>query len=150
MADLPPGEQVEGTPGLPIAKWAGLLAIGNISVAVLHVLDDGRRVISRVGATSILTDGKGGGNLESYIGVGALKNYLPEDLPGQMIEFSIPEVVNKSVAGMSAEMFLDICRAYVSALNDPNTKLTDRQRDIAIKARDVFGCSREDGIDRAD
>jgi len=133
MGNLPAGQQVEVLPGLPTAKWAGLLAIGDIDLPV-YVLDDGRRVISRTGATTVLTEGKGGGNLESYLGVGALKSYLPEDFPGQMIEFSIPEVVNKSVAGMSAETFLEICRAYVSALNDPNTKLTDRQRHIAIKA----------------
>jgi hypothetical protein len=133
LPQLPDDQQVEVAPGLPIAKWAGILSIGDLDLPV-YVLDDGRRVISRTGATSILTEGKGGGNLESYIRVGALKNYLPEGLPGQMIEFSIPEVVNKSVAGMSAETFLDICRAYVTALNDPNTKLTERQRDIAIKA----------------
>jgi len=39
----------------------------------------------------MLTESKGGGNLESYIGVGALKNYMPEDLPWQLIEFSIPK-----------------------------------------------------------
>jgi hypothetical protein len=133
MAELPVAEQAEVLPGLPVAKWTGVLAIGDVELPV-YVLDDGRRVISRTGATSVLTEGKGGGNLESYIGVGALKNYLPENLPGHMIEFSIPEVVNKTVAGMSADTFLDICRAYVNALNDPHTKLTDRQRDIAVKA----------------
>ena len=34
-----------------------------------YVLDDGRRIVSRNGATGILTNGKGGGNLESYLRV---------------------------------------------------------------------------------
>jgi P63C domain len=42
--------------------------------------------------------------------------------------------VNKSVHGISAETFLDICRAYVTALNDSNAHLTERQKEIAIKA----------------
>lgn len=133
-AQATPGQSVEIVPGLPVAKWLGVLSIiGDLELPV-YVLDDGRHVISRTGATSVLTDGRGGGHLESYIGVGALKNYLPEDLPGQMIEFSIPEVVNKTVRGISAETFLDICGAYVRALNDPQTRLTDRQKMIAAKA----------------
>jgi hypothetical protein len=132
-ADLTPEEQVEVVPGLPVAKWMGVLTIGDLELPV-YVLDDGRHVISRTGATGVLTDGKGGGHLENYVGVAALKNYLPEDLPGQMIEFSIPEVVNKTVRGVSAETFLEICAAYVKALNDPDTRLTDRQKVIALKA----------------
>jgi hypothetical protein len=49
-----------------------------------------------------------------------------------MIEFSIPGVVNKTVRGISAETFLEICRAYVKALDD-NSSLTDHQRSVAIK-----------------
>jgi len=96
---------------LPIAKWPGELQIG-ISC---YVLSDGRRVISRNSATDFLTEKKGGGNLESYTRIQALKKYLPDDLPGQMIEFVLPGVVNKSVKGMEADTFIDICKAYVDA-----------------------------------
>jgi len=126
---------------IPVAKWPGTLTIGAVELPV-YVLDDGRRVITRNGATTVLTSGKGGGNLESYIGVGALKSYIPDDLPGQMFEIEIPEVVNKTVLGMMAETFLEICTAYARALDDGSLK-TPRQIEIATKAG-VFlaACSR--------
>lgn len=123
---------VSPTNSRPIAKWHGTLMIGSGEVAV-YVLEDGRRVISRRSATNLLTSRKGGGNLENYIGVEALKGYLPEDLPDQMIEFDIPEVQHKNVQGMSAETFLEICTAYMQALDDGNLQ-TDRQKEIAVKA----------------
>ncbi len=126
------GQPAEELASPPTAKWPGILTIGNVELPV-YVLDDGRRVISRTGATDVITGKKGGGNLESYLGVEALRGYVPSDLPGQMIEFVIPEVVNKTVLGMSAETFLEICTAYVRALDDGALK-TERQRAIAIKA----------------
>jgi hypothetical protein len=102
---------------LPVAKWPGVLSIGDIEIPV-YVLDDRRRVISRTGATTVLTVGKGGGNLESYVQVKALERYMPPNLTSQMMEFNIPEVVNKSAKGMTAETFLEICGAYVRAWQD--------------------------------
>lgn len=116
----------------PVARWPGTLRIGDVELPV-YVLDDGSRVISRTGATDVLTARKGGGNLESYLGVEALRGYIPHDLPGQMVEFTIPGVVNKTVLGISAETFLEICTAYVRALDDGRLQ-TDRQRTIAVKA----------------
>jgi len=58
---------------LPIARWPGVLSgIGDFEIPV-YVLDDGRRMVSRTGATTVLTVGKGGGNLESYVQIKALK-----------------------------------------------------------------------------
>ncbi len=114
---------------LPLAKWPGSLEIG-ISC---YVLEDGRRVISRTGATDFLTGGKGGGNLESYTGIQALKDYIPENLPGEMIEFTLPGVVNKTVRGMQAETFLDICTAYVTAWQAGKLE-SEAQIKIAMKA----------------
>jgi len=140
--NLLPGELVESPVGnekteeanraamvLPVARWAGELTVGNIPC---YVLDDGRRVISRTGATDVLTGGKGGGNLESYLYVESLVPYIPPDLPHQMIEFTIPEVVNKTVRGITAETFADICTAYMQAYNDGALK-TIRQQEIALK-----------------
>jgi P63C domain len=131
-----PGNESEKTDGevpeVPMARWPGFLTIGNVELPV-YVLDDGRRVISRTGATGVLIGRQGGGKLESYVAGGALRKYIPPDLPGQMIEFSIPGVVNKTVRGISADTFLEICRAYVKAL-DGNASLTDHQRSVAIKA----------------
>jgi hypothetical protein len=44
---------------LPVARWPGQLELGGIAV---YVLDDGRRIISRTGATNFLTKWKGGVN----------------------------------------------------------------------------------------
>jgi hypothetical protein len=82
---------------------------------------------------NVLADGKGGGHLERYLIVEGLRGYLPDDLSGLLVEFTIPGVVNKTVRGMTAETFIDICTAYVRAYNDQALK-TDRQIEIAQKA----------------
>jgi hypothetical protein len=116
---------------LPVAQWPGVLTIGDIEIPV-YVLDDRRRIVSRTGATTVLTVGKGGGNLESYIQVKSLEPYVPQHLQDRMIDFVIPEVVNKSVKGMTAETFLEICGAYVRAWQDGD--LSDAQVAIAKRA----------------
>lgn len=116
---------------IPIAYWPGVLPIGENGLPV-YVLDDGRRVISRTGATTSLT-GTPGGDLESYIKVGALRPYLPADLEDQMIEFRLDGVTHKTVRGITAETFLDICRAYVTAAQEGALQ-TERQQAIAAQA----------------
>lgn len=131
-AEIDERSDENGKPSVPVAQWPGFLKIGSVELPV-YVLDDGRRIISRTGATDVITGRKGGGNLESYLGVGALKGYIPDDWHEDMIEFAIPGVENKTVRGMAADTFLDICRAYVQALDD-GALVTERQRDIAAKA----------------
>jgi hypothetical protein len=116
---------------IPVALWAGLLPVGDNDLPV-YVLDDGRRLLSRTGATTSLT-GTAGGDLESYIGVAALKPFLDVDLDDQLIEFSLRGVTHKTVRGLSADTFLAICRAYVGAL-EAGALQTDRQRAIAAQA----------------
>ncbi len=82
-------------PQTPTARWAGELPVGDNALPC-YVLDDGRRVISRTGATASLT-GRGSGNLESYIRVSALQGYLPSDFTDQMIECALEGVTNKTV-----------------------------------------------------
>jgi hypothetical protein len=134
---LEPSELValpDSTPKLeiPTARWAGVLAIGDNDVPC-YVLTNGLRVISRTGATTSLTGIKSQGNLESYLRVGALRPYLPADFDHQMIEFVLEGVTHKTVRGITAETFIEICRAYVSAL-DEGALQTDRQRAIAAQA----------------
>ena len=95
----------------PQAHWPGLLAVADQDLPV-YVLEDGRRVITRTGALNFLTGGKGGGNLESYLRIKVLEDFLPQDLYEQFFDVSIPQVVNKSVQAMSASAFIDICSAY--------------------------------------
>jgi len=117
----------------PIARWPGVLRINEGDELPCFVLDDGRRIISRTGATSYLTNRTGGGNLEHYLETQAVKPYLPKNISEKMIEFFLPEVTNKKVRGITAEDFLLICKAYALA-RDTGSLTTDKQIAIAIKA----------------
>jgi hypothetical protein len=117
---------------VPVARWPGQLLIGSLEIPV-YVLDDGRRIVSRTGATTVLTEGRGGGNLESYVEVKVLQPYVPENLTARMIDFEIQEVTNKSVKGMEAETFLEICGGYVRAWQDGALE-SDAQVGIAMRA----------------
>jgi P63C domain len=99
-------------------------------------------MVSRTGATTVLTDGKGGGNLESYVQVKAVEKYIPENLANRIIDFEIPEVVNKSVKGMEAETFLEICAGYVRGWQD-GALTTEAQIGIAMRsAMFLAACSK--------
>ena len=72
------------------------------------------------------------GNLGEYIGVTALKPFINKDLVlGEMVDFYIPGTQFRG-KGITSEVFLDICRAYVSALHE-DAPLTERQKGIAVK-----------------
>lgn len=144
-SDLIAPDTVEVVDRPPRAIYWGELTLGADAAASCYVLEDGRRVISRTGATDVLTGGKGGGNLESYIEASSLSAYLPRDLDDQWIDFEIPEVTNKRVKGMTAETFLDLCTAYVRARDD-GAALTPRQIEIAIKASMVLAAVAKVGL----
>jgi len=131
----------------PTAKWPGLLPVGEQEIPV-YVLDDGRRVISRTGALNFLTNGKGGGNIESYLEVENLKLFMPPGLGEQWLEFDIPQVVNKLVKGMTAAGFIDICRAY-SRARDTGALLSESQTAIAIRASMLLSAFAKAGIESA-
>jgi hypothetical protein len=133
---------------VPTAKWPGSLPIFGDEEIPVYVLDDGRRVISRTGALNFLTGGKGGGNIESYLDIQALQPFLPENLYEQWLEFDIPQVVNKSVKGMTSEAFIEICRAY-SRARDTGALTTETQSAIAIRASMILGAFAKSGIDAA-
>jgi hypothetical protein len=125
---------LEKTQSLPVARWPGSLTIGTSEIPC-YVLEDGRRVITRTAATSVLTDDKGGGQLEKYIMVENLRGFVPAGFKDQMIDFFIPgvSVPNSTTRGISAENFVEICQAYVAAFQS-DALTTDRQKEIAIKA----------------
>lgn len=127
----PSGQEVSH-PRVPVAKWYGTVFLGDLEMPS-YVLDDGRRVLSRRNVVEALTNNSGGGNLEGYLSVNGLKGYLPASLYEDIIEFKINDVEFKTVKGMSAETFLEICKAYVRALGDKALE-TDRQREIAIQS----------------
>ncbi|MBW7838024.1 MAG: hypothetical protein H3C28_15460, partial [Sphingomonadales bacterium] len=132
---------------IPEAKWPGLLDCAGVEIQC-YVLEDGRHVISRTGALHYLAGGKGGGNLESYLRVEALRDFLPPDLEHQFIDIRIPQVVNKDVKALSAEAFIDICRAY-SRARDTGALTSESQVHIAIRASMALAAFAKTGIEAA-
>jgi hypothetical protein len=64
------------------------------------------------------------------------------------VEFDIPQVVNKSVKGMTASAFIDICRAY-SRARDTGALGTESQAAMAIRASILLGAFAKTGIEAA-
>lgn len=114
---------------LPFAKHPGTLDLGGNEMDV-YVLNTGERVISVSRAVKAITD-RDGGNLGEYIGVSALKPFLDKELIlREMIDFTVPGTHFRG-RGITAERFLDICQAYLAALQ-AGALSSDRQREIAI------------------
>ena len=100
------------------ARWWGTLVINNWEISC-YVLGDGRRVLDRAGAASVLMDekeeAKGAGHLDSLLEAKALKPHLPPGHSAKTVEVTLPETKNKKIHGILAEVFLKICSAYVHA-----------------------------------
>lgn len=139
-----PENVTQNSPESPFAKHAGLLRLGNREIDC-YVLDAGERVISlRATIKSISNDDNG--DLSKYIGVKALQPFIESSkLTNSMIEFSIPGNPVKS-KGITAETFLDICSAYVSAFTAPDTKLTPKQTEIAINCAALISACAKTGL----
>ncbi|MGO8671437.1 MAG: P63C domain-containing protein [Capsulimonadaceae bacterium] len=143
--ESPPSTDIAMQPTkLPVAQYPGVLTFGDVELPV-YVLDTGERVLSRTGATSVLIGKQGGGNLESYTRVSALSEYIPSDLTSQLIEIEMKGVVNKTVLAMTADTFVDICKAYVNAYREGKLT-TDKQKDIALQAAFVVSSCAKVGL----
>lgn len=135
-------DALEPSPTMPIARWRGALNLVGVDVPC-YVLDDGQKIIGRVSATEVLTGIKGGGALEKYLGVKALEPFIDKDLVlERLVPFRLLEVegLERAVKGLPADLMIEVCQGFVAALQstfDPKSvhpKLTDRQREMAIKA----------------
>ena len=128
----------------PTAKYSGNLMLGSKGVDC-YVLDDGRRVISLSGAIRSIANVQSG-NLSSYLRAKSLQPYLELGDPESIyIDFSIPGNPNNA-KGLMAETFLEICRAYVSALTDAPETLTGRQREIAVNCAILLAACAKVGL----
>lgn len=116
---------------LPVGLFPGSLLVGETEIKC-YVLDDGERVISRVGATEFISDLQGQGDLEGYLKARSLQPYLPRAWKDELIDFTLPGVTHKRVAGLRAETFLDICRGLMRAREEGD--LTDTQMAMAQRA----------------
>ena len=133
---------VDSGDNLPTAVHRGSLNIIGMSVPC-YVLDNGVRVVGRTSATEVLTGIKGGGALEKYIAVRALEPFIPKDLVlERMVPFRLPEVegLDRAVQGLPADLFIEICQGFVTALeyhfrkDSPHPRLTARQQQMSMQA----------------
>ncbi|MGU3282952.1 P63C domain-containing protein [Methylobacterium mesophilicum] len=133
---------IDPEPAMPIARWRGTLNIVGLDVPC-YVLDSGEKIIGRTSATELLTGIRGGGALEKYIGVKALEPFIPiEAVLERMVPFRLLEVegLEKAVKGLPADLMIEVCQGFVAALHasfdpsSPHPKMTDRQRQMAMKA----------------
>lgn len=130
-------------PTSPFAKYSGTLQLG-LQPVDCYVLDDGNRVISmRATVKAIANDANG--DLSKYVGVKSLQPYIDaESLANSIIEFTIPGNPNKA-KGITADKFLDICSAYVSAFAS-GASLTEKQRGIAINCSILLSACAKTGL----
>lgn len=110
-------------------KYKGELHLGD-KVIDCYVLSNGERVINMRSAVLAIAKVESG-NLGEYIGIESLKPFIDKDkILGESYTFSIPGTQFKG-NGLKAEIFLEICQAYVSAFTAGALK-TDRQKQNAM------------------
>lgn len=138
---------------LPRAAYKGVLGLGGAEIPC-YVLDTGQRVIGRTAFTESLTGIKGGGDLEKYLGVSALKPFINmENVLEGMVAFSLPEVegLERSVKGLPADLAIDVWRGFVSAMEqtlaNPEVRLTARQIQMGMKASMLLAACAKVGLD---
>ena len=140
--------------GLPVAKYTGTLRVSGSEIPA-YVLSNGERVIARISATEWLTGVKRQGDLESYLRAESLRPFVNvESVVSRMTSFRHPDVemVNEHVKGLSSDLFIEICRGYVAALEaslqpDSGVSLTARQAEIAVKASIFLAACAKIGLD---
>jgi P63C domain len=139
---------------MPVARYRGMVTLMGMEIPC-YVLDTNQRVIGRTSSTEILTGITGGGDLEKYLGVSQFRDFINlDEVIERMISFHLPGVegLNREAKGLPADLFIDICRNLVSALeasNSPDSKmkLTERQTFMAIKASIFLGAVAKVGFD---
>lgn len=137
-------EKSNSTPESPFAKYAGTLKLGNNDVDC-YVSDTGERLISQ-GATIKAIANVESSSLADYIGIEALKPFIDAgSIRAELIELNIPGTQFKAKC-LEARQFLNICRAYVSALSEGTLK-TDRQKENAIRCSILLSACADIGLE---
>jgi hypothetical protein len=112
------------------AKFPGELQLGDASVDC-YVLNSGERVLSMSGTVNAIAK-VDSGNVGNIVGIEALKGLIDKDkFAGETISFVIPGNPIEA-KGITAEMFLELCSAYVEALRKGLLR-TDKQKENAIR-----------------
>ncbi len=134
-------------PPSPFAKFKGTIELGGDPVDC-YVLDTGERVISLRSTIKAMAE-VDAGNLGEYIGAKALNPFIDKDfILGELRDFHIPGTQFRG-KGLTSEHFELICRGYVRALYEPESRkaLTERQTEIAIKCAVITAGLTRTGLD---
>jgi hypothetical protein len=150
----PDTDEFEGPiEGLPVAKYKGELNLLDMAVPC-YVLSNGQRVIGRTSMTELLTGIRGGGGLEKYLDVRSLKPLISiESVIERMVPFRLPEVegLERSVKGLPADLAIDICRAFISALENSlrpsGIPMSSRRMQMALQASAFLGACAKIGLE---
>lgn len=128
---------------MPVAKHTGIIELGDAALDV-YVLSNEQRVIS-LGKVVHAIAGVDSSSIESYVGATALRGFLdPEAVRNASVEYSIPGTQFRG-RGITAEVFLKICRAYVSA-HQAKALQTVRQKEIAFKCAILLSACADTGL----
>jgi hypothetical protein len=137
-------ESERSTPESPFAKHRGVLVLGRSEIEC-YVLDTEERVLAMRQVIHALS-GVDSGNLDSYIGSSALREYLDsQKVIGAVIDFYVPGTQFRG-KGVTADSFLDICRAYFNAFLD-DALTTERQKQMGAKAGALISACAKVGLD---
>lgn len=127
----------------PFAKHRGELSLGGNPIDC-YVLDTEERIISLRAAVKAIAN-TDHGNLGEYLGATALKPFIDKELIlGETKAFFIPGTQFEG-RGITAERFLEICNAYVRALQ-AEALSTQRQHEIAVRCSIVLGACAKVGL----
>ena len=127
----------------PVARFQGELMLGDTSVDC-YVLETGERIISLRATVRALAQ-KDHGRAGDYTGITALKPFINKELvAGDSRTFLIPGNPNPA-KGITAEQFLEICTAYVRAL-EAGTLSTKRQAEIAVRCSIILASCAKVGL----
>jgi hypothetical protein len=135
--------ETDALPPSPFAKFKGELSIGGNPIDC-YVLDTGERVISLRAAVRSIA-GVDSSSLADYLAIEGLKSFINSDLIlAETRDFHIPGTQLRG-RGILAEHFLEICNAYVAALQAGSLR-TDRQHENAIKCSIFLGACAKVGL----
>ncbi len=120
---LVPRVTSKAVPDLPVARYAGTLALGDTEIGCA-VLEDGTRLLTQsdmMRALGRARQAKGRGfydadvNLPAFLTAKNLKDYIPNDLyvTSSQIEFIMPN--GQKAFGYRAELLPQVCEVYLEA-----------------------------------
>lgn len=129
----------------PFAKHQGELTLGSATVDC-YVLSNGDRVITQRGAVKAIAN-RNSGNLGEYLGAKAIKANINKELVlgESLVEFSIPGT-QFTGKGITSDGFIEICSAYVRALEQGMLK-DPRQQKIAFHCAALMTSFAKVGLD---